>query len=133
MAKTTKFAGVMENWSGRKLTELKLKSGEYNTVPKFTYEAEFDELEKGEEIPAKEMPDAEGIRNLVNSKRKAAARQKAMQATMDLAEIVRPDIKNDEQLRLEKFYELMVANGSTEAEAKAQASAVLGIAWRDSE
>lgn len=118
--KTTKFSGVIENAYGKKLD-----------AP-ITFDAEFDAFEtKAEVEKANELLKDEEVVDFRNAQRKANARQKAMQAALDAAGIVKPTLENDEQLRLRKMYDIFVANGSTPEEARANAAAALNLVWSD--
>ena len=67
-----------------------------------------------------------------NTERQNNARQKALQAALDTAGIVKPTIENDEQLRLrEMFKVLMASKRYTEEAARELASNTLGIAWAE--
>jgi hypothetical protein len=116
--KNETFEGVMENAYGKPLA----------TPIKFggTYEA----FESRDEIVAarKDLSDKE-IVDVVNNKEKANARQKAMQAALDAAGIVKPTLETDTQLRLRKMYDVLVANGSTHDEARAIAATTLKLTW----
>jgi hypothetical protein len=115
--KTETFEGVMENAYSKKLdTPIKFSG---------TYQA----CENKDEIPANKLPTDNDIVDWVNNKEKANARQKAMQTALDAAGIVRPTLENDSQLRLKKMYDILVANGSTEDEARAIASTTLKLNW----
>ncbi len=115
--KTETFEGVMEQAYSRKL----------DTPIKFS--GDFSAFENKPEIPANLLPTDADIVDWVNNKAKANARQKAMQAALDAAGIVRPTLENDEQLRLRKMYDILVANKTSHEEARAIAAATLGLKW----
>jgi hypothetical protein len=117
MKKNTKFEGIVENGRGRKLdTPLK-------------YEAEYDAFEtRAEVIAANEDLTDEDVVNKANDKRKAAARGKAINAALDAAGIPKQTLE-DEQFRLRKMYDVLVANGKSHDEARAIAATVLGLTW----
>src|SRR5678815_1620177 len=81
-SKVVKFDGVIESAYGIKLD-----------TP-LTYETEYEELVSFDAIPPKELPDNDDILSLVNNKRKANQRQKAMQKALDDAGIVKPTLEN---------------------------------------
>ena len=65
-----------------------------------------------------------------NTERQQNARQKALTAALDAAGIVKPNLENDEQLRLrEMFKVLMSSKRYDEATARNLASQTLGIEW----
>lgn len=86
----------------------------------------YDELAKGDEIPAKEVPDEEDIRGLVNSKRNAAARSKAQNEALKAAGISAPSLE-DADFRLKQMVKVLVAAGRAEADAEQVARAALGM------
>jgi len=118
--KTVSFNGVIENAYGKKLD-----------AP-ITFDTTFEAFEtKAEVEKANELLKDEEIVDFRNAQRKANARQKAMQAALDAAGVVKPTLENDEQLRLRKMYDIFVANGSTHDEARASAAAALNLTWAD--
>jgi hypothetical protein len=78
-----------------------------------------------------EYPKDSEIVTFVNARRKASARQKAMQAAVDAAGIVKPTLENDAQLRLKNIAKSLVAGGKSEAEAREIASTITGEVWAD--
>jgi len=116
--KTEKFKGKIENAYGKPLAV---------ALP---YEAEFDSFESIAEVnAANAYPKDADIVDFLNAKAKANARQKGMQVALDAAGIIKPTLENDGQLRLRSMLKILVAAGKTEDEAKALASATLGIEW----
>jgi hypothetical protein len=115
--KTDTFEGVMEQAYSQKL----------DTPIKFS--GEYQKAESKDDIPAGKLPTDEDIVDWYNNREKANARQKAMQAALDAAKIVRPTLENNEQLRLRKMYDVLIANKKSHEEARAIAAATLGIAW----
>lgn len=143
-----RFEGKLENFWGKPLTSLDKKDGSKNTVATLPFEgtftaygpadkavddysdADFDAAyaemkEKGE------LPSLKEIVALGNNKRKAAARQKAMLAVVNAAELVQPTLQNDSQLRLKKMYDIFIANGDSPEVAKQSAAAALRLTWAD--
>lgn len=115
-SKVVKFDGVIESAYGIKLD-----------TP-LTYETEYEELVSFDAIPAKELPDNDDILALVNNKRKANQRQKAMQKALDDAGIVKPTLENSETLQLKTMVDSMVASKKyTREQATATAKQILGI------
>lgn len=116
--KTEKFKGTMENAYGKPLPTPIAFAGEY------------DAFENLQEVKDKnEYPKDEEIVDFANNRRKAAARQKQMQAALDAAGIEKPTLDNDPQLQLKTVYKALIAAGKSEAEARNIASATLGVAW----
>lgn len=91
---------------------------------KFSYS--YDELAKGDTIPAKEVPDEEDIRTLVNSKRNASARSKAQNEALRAAGIEAPTLE-DPNVQLKTMIKVLVAAGRSEADAEQVAKAALGM------
>lgn len=113
---TETFKGTIENAYGQPLDKAIAFSGD------------FEKLEKGDEIPAKENPDAEEILNYVNSKRKANARQKAMQTVLDAAGIEKPTLENNVDLQVRTMVKSLVASGKySEEQATTFARTALGL------
>jgi len=118
--KTEKFDGVIENAYGKKLDS------------PIKYEGEYQGFESYEEAQkANELPTNTEIVDFLNTRRKANARQKSMQAALDAAGIVKPTLENDPQLQLKSIYNALVAAKKTHEEARQIASATLGVAWAD--
>jgi len=116
MPKTTTFKGVIENAYGAQLpTPIK-------------YEGEFEELVKGDEIPAKEAPDADELLAYVNNKRKANARQKSMQAALTASGIEKPTLE-DPKVQFSQMVKILVTAGKSEDVAKQMANASLGTSY----
>jgi hypothetical protein len=89
-----------------------------------TFDYTYDELEKGDEIPAKEMPDADDLITYVNAKRNASARSTAQTKILDANEIKKPDLK-DAAFRLASMVKVLMANGDDEETATATAKTLL--------
>ena len=117
MPKTTIFKGVIENYFGKPLpTPLK-------------YNGEFEELQTGDAIPDKEKPSEDDLLSYVNNKRKATARQKAMQAALDAAGIEKPEVGKDMEFTFREMVNILVKTGKTEEVAKQMANANLGTSY----
>ena len=112
--KTVEFDGVMENAYGKELETALSFDGSYEHILNF------------ESIPAKELPDNDDLLTLVNNKRKANARQKAMQAVLDNAGIKKPTLENDRDLQIRTMVKVLVATGKTEAVARQIAETAIG-------
>lgn len=131
--KTVNFTGTMKNAHGVKLTKLKLKDGSPVTFKSLDYAGDYKQYEsKDEMIAAEGFPSDEDIVAWRNTLVKNAARAKAANNALDAANVQKPDLENDEQLRLKSMLKVLLADGKkTEAEARAIASQVLGIEWAD--
>jgi hypothetical protein len=113
-----KFSGTIENYYGKPLATA------------LSYEAETDNFDGIDEVKsANEFPKDSEIVTFVNAKRKAVIRQRAMQAAVDAAGIVKPTLENDGQLRLKNVFKILVAGGTPEAEARDIASTATGVSW----
>jgi len=117
---TEKFSGLIENYYSKTVS------------PALPYDAEVENFDSIEELKAaNEFPKDSEIVNFVNAKRKAAARNKAMQAAVDAAGIKKPTLENDPQLRLKTVYKSLVAGGLSDAEARTVASTATGVEWAE--
>lgn len=113
-----KFSGTMENSQGRKLPR------------PIGYNAKYTKFLTTKGLrAANKYPDDDEILAFVNAQEKANARQKGMNAALSLAGIEKRDINNDDQLKLKGMVKIFVAAGKSNEEARALASATLGIAW----
>lgn len=119
--KTEKFNGVMENAYGKKLE---------TAIP---FEGTYEALDSYAEAKEKnELPSESEIVDFLNTRRKANARSKSMQAALDAAGIVRPTLENDSQLQLQGIYKSLMASGKkTHEEARAIAATTLGVDWAE--
>lgn len=90
----------------------------------FSYQ--FDELVKGDPIPADEQPDESDIRAYVNQKRNAAARSSAQNAALSEAGIQKPTLE-DADVRLKTMVKVLVAAGNSAEEAEKIARGALGM------
>jgi hypothetical protein len=116
MPQTTTFKGTIENAYG-------------NPLPKpINYNGEFEELQKGDALPEKEAPDAEELLAYVNNKRKANARQKAMQSALDAAGITKPTLDQPE-VQFKQMVKILTTAGRTEEQARQMANANLGTSF----
>jgi nucleotide-binding universal stress UspA family protein len=113
MPKTTTFKGTMANAYGSPL------------ATPINFSGSFEELEKDDEIPAKEQLDAEELLAYVNNKRKANARQKSMQAALDAAGIEKPTLEQPE-VQFKQMVKILTTAGRSEADARQMANANLG-------
>jgi hypothetical protein len=78
-----------------------------------------------------ELTDEEQVK-VRNTERQNNARQKALQAALDAAGIVKPTIENNDQLRLRETYKnLMSSKKYTEQQARELAAEVLSLTWAE--
>src|SRR5262245_15861989 len=113
--KTEKFSGTIESAYGKPVS------------PALKFEGEYNAFENKEEVASKnELPSDDELVAFVNNKRKANARQKAMQAALDAAGYEKPTLETDPQLQLRTLYKVFTAAGKSDAEAKTLASSTLG-------
>ena len=93
------------------------------------YEFSYAAYESTDElVAAKDELTLEDQLKVRNTERLNNARAKALQAALDAAGIVRPDIKNDEQLRLREMLKVLMSSGRfDEATAKGVAETTLGL------
>ena len=90
------------------------------------FEYQYEELQKGDEIPADEQPDADDLRAYVNTKRNSAARAKAQNEALSNAGIVKPTLE-DPDVRLKSMVKILIANGMDETTATVTAKTALGM------
>jgi hypothetical protein len=90
------------------------------------FDYSYEELVKGDEIPAREMPDADDLRSFVNQKRNAAARSKAQNEALTAAGIQKPTLE-DPDTRLRTMVKVLVAAGNTPEQAEQIARGALGM------
>lgn len=95
----------------------------------FSYQAyqNIDEVKAANDL----LTDEEVVK-VRNTERLSNARQKALQAALDAAGIVKPTIENDEQLRLREMFKVLMASKKySEEQARALAATTLGIEWAE--
>lgn len=117
------FDGVMENAYGKALPS------------PIKYSASYEKLLSYDAIPAKELPDHDDILDVVNNARKANARQKAMQAALDAAGIVKPTLETSVDLQVSNIVKSLLAAKNADGSSKylskdvaeATARAILGL------
>lgn len=91
-----------------------------------TFSYSYEELVKGDEIPADEQPDADDLRSYVNQKRNATARSKAQNDALTAAGISKPTLE-DPNVQLSTMVKVLVAAGKSAQEADTIARATLGL------
>ena len=115
--KTVEFDGTIENAFGLALE---------TAVP---YEGTYVHILDNASIPSDEQPSAEDILALVNNRRKANARQSAMNKALSDAGIEKPTLKDSVDLQIATLVKALVASGKYDKDgATKQAKAMLGIA-----
>ena len=98
-----------------------------------TYEFSYNTYETNDElVAAKDELTLDEQRKVRNTERLNNARAKALQAALDKAGIVRPDIKTDEQLRLREMFKVLMSSGRfDEATARSVAASTLSLTWAE--
>lgn len=114
MAKIVKKSAEVKTFNGQTLPE---------AIP---FDYEYEELQKGDEIPAKEQPDEDDLRTYVNTKRNSAARAKAQNEALNAAGIQKPTLE-DPDFRLKQMVKILTASGMDEATAETTARGALGM------
>lgn len=126
--KVKTFDGKIENAYGLPLLSNKWKEG-VTPVAELPYVASFEEVLSYDAIPPKEFPDKDDILASVNQARKANARQKSMQKTLDDAGVIKPTLADSDELRLKTMVGSMVASKKYNVEqATTLAKQILGMA-----
>lgn len=107
-------SGVMNNAYGQTLdTPIK-------------YSQTYEELVDGDAIPADEQLSAKEILDVVNTRRRNAARQKGMNAALDAAGIVKPTLA-DVKVQFSTMVKVLLAANKPQAEAEDIARTALGL------
>lgn len=98
-----------------------------------SYDYTWTSYENIEEVKAaNDLLTDDEIVKVRNTERQNNARQKALQAALDAAGIVKPTIENDEQLRLRDMFKvLMSSKRYTEDQARELAATTLGLSWAE--
>lgn len=112
--KTVEFKGTIEKAYNQTLPE------------PVAYSGSFEELEKSDAIPEKEKLTDEDILSVVNNKRKASARQSAMQEALKAAGIEKPTL-DDPQVQLREMIKILTKAGRSEEDARSLAETTLGV------
>jgi hypothetical protein len=125
--KITTFSGESASIFGKDWQEYKREDGSQLLSGPVPYTAEFEELEEGDEIPAKEAPDKDDLRKWANNRRKAAARQRETEKAGLAAGCVKPTLA-DESVAFKNIYKTLMASGKhTHETATVKAKEALGI------
>ena len=97
------------------------------------YEYTWEVYQNIDEVKAKgDMLSDDEVIKVRNTERQQNARQKALQAALDAAGVVKPTIENDEQLRLRDMVKVLLSSKRyTEEQARQLASQTLGIQWAE--
>lgn len=114
---TKTFSGTIESAYGRTFS------------PALKFEGEYDAYSTVAELrSSKDFPDDKEILAYVNAQRKANARQKLMQETLNEAGVEKPTLANDPQMQLKNIIKSLEASGKHTHEAAVQiAEQVLGV------
>lgn len=114
---TIKFSGVMENAYGQKLAK------------PLSFEGVFQAFQTIDEIPENERPSEDEILNFVNNKRKANARQKAMNDVLIANNIQKPTLEDSVELQVSTMKKVLLASGKySDEQAEQLAKQTLGVA-----
>lgn len=98
-----------------------------NTLPNpITFSYSYVEYEKGDTIPASELPDEDGIRSFVNGRLNAAARSKEQASALEAAGVKKPTLE-DPNVQLATMIKVLMAAGRDEATATQIARTALGL------
>ena len=139
--KLRKGTAVAKAAHGRPLSSYKNAAGE-SMPEQISYDFEWHEYEDEQTmVDAKDELTLKEQRKVRNNERKTTARQAANTVALDLLGVVKPDMKNDPQLRLKSVYSGLyaqnVADGmddeTAKLEARKLASTLLKIEWADEE
>lgn len=94
-----------------------------DTPIKFSYK--YEELEKYEDIPEKELPDNDEVLTMVNARRNASARAAAQTKALSDAGINKPTL-DDPKVQFTNIAKSLEAAGKSRDEARQTANALLG-------
>lgn len=120
--------GTIENHAGRKLSDLKFKPG-FTPVAEVKYSDTYEEYTDYAQVPKDEQLTEEDKLKTVNDARKANARQKAMQAALDAAGVIKPTMEDDDEMKITSIVKGLVASKKyNEVDARILAKQMLGIA-----
>lgn len=89
------------------------------------YSAEYEELTEGTPIPADEQLSAKELLDVVNTRRRNNARQKAMQAALDAADVKKPTLE-DTSVQRSTMLKVLLAAGKNPQEAEDIINGILG-------
>jgi hypothetical protein len=132
MSPESKPTEIVENIMKKQSGKSTANTAYNQTLPTpISYGFDWEDFETADEVrAANEWPKDADVVKYINTDRKANARQKALQAALDAAGIIKPTLETDEQLRLrEMFKVLMSSKRYTEDQAKDMAAQTLGLTW----
>ena len=126
--KTEKFKGEIESAYGKPLAEKLKFNGEYEafTIPDSAKETTLTITTPDGADVITDAVTFGMVYDAVNNKRKAKARQKAMNAALDEAGIEKPTME-DPQVQLQTIIKALVASGRSKDEATTLAETTLGV------
>ena len=113
--KTETFKGTIESAYGSPLANAVTFNGSFEAY------SDYDEMTKAQDLPSRDEQLA-----FINNKRKANARQKAMQEALTAAGINKPTL-DDPQVQLKTIIKALMAGGRSEEVATQVAEATLGV------
>ena len=98
------------------------------------YEGSYQAFESLAEVrQVGEFPSDKEMLLMVNNKRKAAARSKALKAALEAAGYEQPTMETDVTLQLKTLYKVYIAAKKSHEEARALAASTLGVEWPEDE
>lgn len=129
--KTETVSGKIESAYGTKLKEVLTFEGKYEefTIPDDAASTAltFDSPDGADKIT--DVITYGDLYGMVNAKRRANRRQKAMNEALDKAGIKKPELKDNPQLQLKQMIAVFVANGRDEETAISLAEAALNLTY----
>ena len=90
------------------------------------FEFSYQELQKGEEIPAAEVPDADDLRSFVNTRRASKARSEKQNEIVASLGIEKPTLENPD-VALATMVKVLKAQGKSHDDATSIAKQMLGM------
>jgi putative cell wall-binding protein len=113
---TEKFSGEISSAYGNPVS------------PAIKFDGTFEAYEKYEDVPEKERPDEKELLAFVNNRRKASARQSAMQSALDAAGIKKPTLE-DAAVQIREMAKVLLAAKKADSQEAAEAAAksILGL------
>jgi hypothetical protein len=131
--KNETFDGKIESAYGYPLSKLKilLADGTTETAPAvLPYDGTISKFENMDEVrSANEVPKDSELVAMINAKNLAKAVAAARQKALDDYGVQKPTLKDDDQLRLKKFYELLIASDTAHDEAVTMSESMAKAKW----
>jgi hypothetical protein len=125
--KIVTVSGVIENAYGRKLDANKFKEG-HAVVSELKYSDTYEEYTDYAQVPKDEKLTEADMLKKVNDDRRNNARQKAMQAALDKAGVIKPTMEDDDELKIASIVKGLVASKKyNDEQARQLAKQMLGL------